>query len=633
MAVGYGEENKYAKYGQPTLDLVFTGPKESVTDRVGNVGLEFTRSSTATYVGSDGLIKSAAVNEARFDHDKDGNGLGLLIEESRTNVATRSQEFTNSAWFKTGMTATDNVAVAPDGTTTAATLMDNGTDNIHHGLYQAQASRTRFTQSFFVKPNGNNYVNLRASSTTLDWHTITFALIGDGSVTQSLAGSNSPYTDVIGTIIALANGWYRISMSGARSAGNAYVLNLDAATGATETLTSNYGLQATYTSDTSKGYYIWGGQLEEEVFLTSYIPTTSSTVTRSADVASLTNSSIYDIDRFTILNEPFGSAAGASTLSLVGAGETPIKRTTVYSQNLTQTQINASVGKTDEFWRWRILGSSFGLPNFTTDGQVTVDWGDGTVETLTTSDHTFTDGGGYHEIGFRLDSGTYFRPYINNNASHDTKVVAVGPAPESMQLNGDRAFYGCTNLEAFDATVDASGGTSFSIAWAACSSLTSFPLIDTSSGTIFTSAWNGCSSITSFPLIDTSSGTIFNTAWRDCSSLTSFPLIDTSSGTSYRDSWRDCSGLTSFPANFFDSWTGTPVNDCFLNTWDGCTSLSATSVENILNSIDTSGRSAPASGVDITIDYNASSGTPSISTAVTNLKSRGWTITLNGVAQ
>ena len=74
------EENKYAKYGQPTLDLVFTGPKESVTDRAGNVGLEFTRSSTATYVGSDGLIKSAAVNEARFDHDKDGNGLGLLIE-------------------------------------------------------------------------------------------------------------------------------------------------------------------------------------------------------------------------------------------------------------------------------------------------------------------------------------------------------------------------------------------------------------------------------------------------------------------------------------------------------------------------------------------------------------------------
>jgi hypothetical protein len=70
-----------------------------------------------------------------------------------------------------------------------------------------------------------------------------------------------------------------------------------------------------------------------------------------------------------------------------------------------------------------------------------------------------------------------------------------------------------------------------------------------------------------------------------------------------------------------------------VNTWLNCSSLSAASVENILNSIDTSGQSAPASGVDITVSYNAASGTPNISTAVTNLKSRGWTITLNNVLQ
>jgi len=110
-------------------------------------------------------------------------------------------------------------------------------------------------------------------------------------------------------------------------------------------------------------------------------------------------------------------------------------------------------------------------------------------------------------------------------------------------------------------------------------------------------------------------------------------LIDTSSGTSFTEAWRGCSGLTSFPANFFDSWTGTPENNCFVGAWQGCSSLSAASVENILNSIDTSGQSAPASGVDITVSYNAASGTPNISTAVTNLKSRGWTITLNNVLQ
>jgi hypothetical protein len=134
-------------------------------------------------------------------------------------------------------------------------------------------------------------------------------------------------------------------------------------------------------------------------------------------------------------------------------------------------------------------------------------------------------------------------------------------------------------------------------------------------------------------LIDTSSGDDLTRAWRNCSSLTSFPAIDTSSITDFFQAWFGCSSLTSFPANFFDTWTGTPADNCFDRAWTACSSLTATSVENILNSIDTSLQSAPASGVDITIDYNAASGTPNISTAVTNLKSRGWTITLNGVLQ
>jgi len=103
--------------------------------------------------------------------------------------------------------------------------------------------------------------------------------------------------------------------------------------------------------------------------------------------------------------------------------------------------------------------------------------------------------------------------------------------------------------------------------------------------------------------------------------------------TTFYRAWRFCSNLVTFPPNVFDNWTGTPANNCFNITWQYCGNLSATSVENILNSIDTSGQSAPASGVDITISYNTGTGTPSIATAVTNLKSRGWTITLNGVAQ
>ena len=109
--------------------------------------------------------------------------------------------------------------------------------------------------------------------------------------------------------------------------------------------------------------------------------------------------------------------------------------------------------------------------------------------------------------------------------------------------------------------------------------------------------------------------------------------MNVASSTNFYYAWNGCNNLQDFPANFFDTWTGTPGDNCFNLAWDGCSSLTATSVENILNSIDTSGQSGPGGGFDITIDYDVGTGTPSVATAVTNLKGRGWTITLNGVAQ
>ena len=671
---------------RPSLDLNFARTKR-LDPRV-----DFERFSVGTYVGNDGLIKTAVDHEPRFDHDPEtGESLGLLVEESRTNYALYSESPSN--W---SVTASNGEALP---TITPNFLDPSGQMNA--GRFQGVRAGT-----------GNVRVVFPTSATLPNPHDVIYSVW-----LKSNTGANQTiklYIAVADTIVEVTPEWKRFNcpVRTASSTSEFIALEMD-----------------NFTSQNCD-ILVWAPQLEVGTFLTSNIPTTSSTVTRAADVVDLTNTGVYDTDSFTILNDPYGAAGGGSTLNIVGGGQTPVKRTTVYNQDFSQSQINTLVKKDDEFWRWRILGSSFALPgSFTIGGQLTVDWGDGTVEIYTGGEHTFTNGGGYHDVGFRLDSGPYWRPFVNNDASHDTKVVAVGPAPDSMTLNAYNAFNGCTNLKVFDATIDAtadtsfnqawyncssltgfplintsgitdfyrgwagcssltsfplidtSSGTTFQNAWLNCSSLTSFPLIDTSSGTNFSSTWSGCfnltsfplldtssgtnfqgawyncSSLTSFPLIDTSSGTNFYQAWRNCSSLTSFPLIDTSSGTSFYVAWLDCSSLTSFPlidtsngttfyaawngcsslttfpAGFFDSWTGTPANNCFVVAWDNCSSLTATSVENILNSIDTSGQSAPASGVDITIDYDAGTGTPSVSTAVTNLKSRGWAITLNGVAQ
>ena len=631
---------------RPALDLNFEQTKRL------DPRITFSRASTGTYLDANGVLQSAPAGVARFDHNPEtGESLGLLMEEARTNRALYSEQFDNGWWTKNATTVTANAITAPDGTATADKLISLSTSN-------------RFCAYNLLTMTANTVQTFSCYGKSADWDFMTLVVSKQGSpytrdsYTINLSNgtvNKGPWTtaSVLSTAFtkeSLPNNWWRLSVSVLIDSSST---DLAIEIGTSPTDQYNNGMPG----DGTSGIYIWGAQLETGSFPTSYIPTVASTVTRATDVCTVTNSNIYDTDSFTIINQPFGASTNDGSELTLFDGPEPIKRATVYSTDLSQTTVNAAAGKTDEFWRWRVLGSSFALPNFTTDGQVTVDWGDGTIETLTTAEHTFSNGSGYHDIGFRLDSGTYFRPYIADNASIDTKVVALGPAPESMKLNGEQAFYGCSNLEAFDATVDATGGTSFLAAWGGCSSLTSFPLINTATGTSFASAWylcsnlisfplintaagtnfadawHGCSSLTSFPLINTSSGTNFYRAWISCSSLTSFPLLDTSAGTNFIYAWTACSSLTDFPANFFDSWTGTPVANCFFSAWAGCSALTATSVENILNSIDTSGQSAPASGVDITISYNASSGTPSVATAITNLKSRGWTITLNGVLQ
>jgi hypothetical protein len=61
-----------------------------------------------------------------------------------------------------------------------------------------------------------------------------------------------------------------------------------------------------FTGNGTSGIYVWGAQLEAGSFPTSYIPTTSATVTRSADVASITGanfSSWYRQDEGTVFVE------------------------------------------------------------------------------------------------------------------------------------------------------------------------------------------------------------------------------------------------------------------------------------------------------------------------------------------
>jgi hypothetical protein len=106
----------------PTLDLDFANSK-TLDPRI-----TFTRASGGSYTGADGLIKFAGVNEARFDHDQNtGESLGLLVEESRTNLVTYSEQFNDASWNKNGLSITTNTSAttAPDGSTNAEKITES----------------------------------------------------------------------------------------------------------------------------------------------------------------------------------------------------------------------------------------------------------------------------------------------------------------------------------------------------------------------------------------------------------------------------------------------------------------------------------------------------------------------------
>ena len=218
---------------------------------------------------------------------------------------------------------------------------------------------------------------------------------------------------------------------------------------------------------------------------------------------------------------------------------------------------------------------------------------------------------------------------------------------EASNVRFNRAWQQ-SGLTSFPSNIDLSTGNNFSSAWQSCPSLTSFPAdakLGTSAQNVnFTSAWQS-SGLTSFPSnIDLSNGVTFVATWND-TNISSFPLLNLNNGRGFAFAWRDNNLLTHWPAGFFDNWNPSSITSgVFDVTWDGCTSLTAQSVENILTSIATSGKYATSTGASggsaladatIDIDYNVATGslTAATLTAIETLNGRGWSVNINGVIQ
>lgn len=270
--------------------------------------ITFTRASIGTFTGSNGLIQTAAIDAARFTYGPlTLLQLGLLIEPSRVNLVQYSEQFGNAYWGKTNTTISSDAIAAPDGTTTADKLVENtatGTHDVRRLAIAASASTT-YTGSIFVKAGGRNRGQFQVYGNS-GGSTVLFNLVAK---TVTAAGAYGGWANSSATITEFPNGWFRITN---RATTNAGLTGINFAT-----FMENASGSASYTGNGTSGIYIWGAQLEAGSSATSYILTTASSATRSADNAAFTIPSGVTKLRYVFDNDAVQDvtvAAGAYTI-------------------------------------------------------------------------------------------------------------------------------------------------------------------------------------------------------------------------------------------------------------------------------------------------------------------------------
>lgn len=279
----------------PTLDLRFADNK-SLTDAVTGASLvTFTRASSGTFVDSAGVIQTAAVDVPRFDHNPvTGESLGLLVEEQRTNLALHNRDLTNAAWVVSNITAAKNQVGADGGSNSASSITASaGNGTILQTITSASAARAtsayvkRITGTGTIEMTQNNGTTWTAVTVTSAWTRVT---IPSATVTNPVVG-------------------FRIVTSG----------------------------------DAIAVDYV---QCESGAFSTSAIETTTATVTRSADVASITGSAFsswYNSTAGTMRVQWIGAVNGCRSFHCEDAGKTSTER---FAQriagNLLQTEVTSN---------------------------------------------------------------------------------------------------------------------------------------------------------------------------------------------------------------------------------------------------------------------------------------------------
>jgi len=264
-------------YTQGTIRLTQGGSDISgQKNSVGTYVNYFTATNTtidlqgiSSFIGSiDNVsVKEVLGDQPRLNYDI-SNGVvqscpSLLLEPASTNLITYSEAFDNAYWTKSGSSVASGFT-SPSGDLSAFKFAEDGTNSYHYcrRLTVAVASASIVTLSLFAKKSENSYVALfegRSGGTV-------FFNLETKTVVSASGGAS-------GTIEQLPNDWCKIALT----------VTVPSTIANFEIYNSNDGTSLTYQGVSGNGVYIWGAQLEQLSYATSYIPTTGASQTRAAE--------------------------------------------------------------------------------------------------------------------------------------------------------------------------------------------------------------------------------------------------------------------------------------------------------------------------------------------------------------
>lgn len=261
----------------PTLNLDFA---TAILDS----RVSFTRAlATATRVNSSGFIEVVPADTPRFDYDPITKTCrGLLVEEQRSNALTYSDSLFLSGWAGVNVNRASASVVFPGGVSGGSSLQDTTTNDRHIAYKIFTSAAATYCQSMYFAKGTLRYVQLQLAGPATSYGVV--ADLETGVITD---------TNSVGAVVGqfhgikdAGNGFWRVWCGHTITAGTSYTV---VATSNSATPAYSASGNPTY-AGTGQLLYAYGAQVEVGTFPTSYIPTAASSLTRNADVATISGS-------------------------------------------------------------------------------------------------------------------------------------------------------------------------------------------------------------------------------------------------------------------------------------------------------------------------------------------------------